>query len=35
MAGDVIRHDFQFGVCGREYELSADTYHGGASWTPK
>lgn len=32
---DMIRHVFKCARCGREYELSADTYHGNASWMPK
>jgi hypothetical protein len=32
--GDVIEHEFRCVTCGRRYELSADTYHGHASWSP-
>ncbi len=32
--GDVISHEFQCTNCGRHFTLSADTYHGGASWMP-
>jgi hypothetical protein len=31
--GDVISHEFQCFACGRAFQLSADTYHGHASWT--
>jgi len=33
--GDCITHEFRCAACGRSFELSADPYHGGASWTPK
>lgn len=33
MPGDIISHDFRCLMCEREFRLSADTYHGGASWT--
>jgi hypothetical protein len=33
LPGDVIYHNFQCFACGRSFQLSADTYHGGASWT--
>jgi hypothetical protein len=32
--GDCISHDFQCTMCGRAFQLFADTYHGRASWTP-
>lgn len=32
---DMIRHVFNCAGCGREHELSADTYHGNARWMPK
>jgi hypothetical protein len=32
--GDVLEHDFRCAACGRMYKLSADTYHGSASWKP-
>ena len=31
--GDTIFHNFQCFACGRTFQLFADTYHGGASWT--
>ena len=31
--GDVVSHDFQCGACARMFHLTADTYHGHASWT--
>lgn len=34
MPGDVICHEFQCTNCGRRFTLSADTYHGSASWMP-
>jgi transposase-like protein len=30
--GKVVEHGFQCSACGRSYQLSADTYHGRASW---
>jgi hypothetical protein len=33
MPGDGISHAFQCFACGRKFNLDADTYHGGASWT--
>ena len=30
--GDLIVHRFRCNRCGRRFELSADTYHGGARW---
>src|SRR5262245_18466676 len=35
MPGDCIVHDFQCITFGRAFQLFADTYHGGASWTPE
>jgi hypothetical protein len=32
LPGDSVSHNFQCFACGRKFELSADTYHGGASW---
>lgn len=32
--GDVLVHKFECVVCGRKFELFADTYHGNVSWTP-
>jgi hypothetical protein len=29
-----IRHDFQCTLCGRFFELIADTHHGRAGWKP-
>jgi hypothetical protein len=31
--GDIVSHQFQCFACGRVFELSADTYHGHATWT--
>jgi hypothetical protein len=31
---DIIFHDLQWTMCGRAFQLFADTYHGRASWTP-
>jgi hypothetical protein len=32
--GDVLEHTFRCTTCSRSYRLSADTYHGHASWSP-
>ena len=32
--GDILIHEFECFACGRSFELSADTYHGHAHWTP-
>jgi len=32
--GDSLVHEFQCFMCDRKFTLSADTYHGHASWTP-
>jgi uncharacterized Zn-finger protein len=32
--GDVLVHEFKCAACGRTFELSADTYHGNAHWSP-
>ena len=29
---DIVEHNFQCSVCGRCYQLFADTYHGHACW---
>ena len=29
-----IFHHFQCAVCGRGFQLFADTYHGNSNWTP-
>jgi hypothetical protein len=34
MPGDVISHEFECSTCGRQFVLSADTYHGHGSWYP-
>jgi hypothetical protein len=34
MPDDIIHHEFQCFVCGRKFELSADTYHGSVHWRP-
>jgi hypothetical protein len=33
LPGDTIFHELQCFACGRTFQLFADTYHGGASWT--
>ena len=30
--GDVLTHKFECFACGQLFSLSADTYHGNASW---
>src|SRR5579875_798321 len=32
--GDSAEHYFRCSACRRTFRLSADTFHGGASWTP-
>lgn len=32
--GDSVGHEFECFVCGRKFQLSADTYHGNVYWTP-
>jgi hypothetical protein len=29
---DTVEHNFQCNVCGRTFQLFADTYHGHAAW---
>jgi len=33
LPGDAIFHNFRCFACGRAFQLFADTYHGGGSWT--
>src|SRR5258708_37568526 len=30
--GDTVIHEFECFACGQRFSLSADTYHGSASW---
>jgi hypothetical protein len=32
--GDVLIHKFECLMCGRRFELNADTYHGNVNWYP-
>jgi hypothetical protein len=32
MPGDIVSHEFECFACGQKFSLSADTYHGNASW---
>lgn len=32
---DVLAYAFECTACGRVFELSADTYHGGGQWAPR
>lgn len=33
--GDILRHHFRCTMCGRRFDLHADTYHGHVEWEPQ